>query len=274
MENKITKAMLREIVEANLKPLFDAVGESNCNHHELSVNVTEMVDLCHGLAASAGWWTNLHTGERLERNVAELLALCHSEVSESFEGLVYPCWPFESTIGQKSRKDDHLTHRDMYEVELVDVLVRILDMAGGTTGKLPHAISELCKLNNSTYYLDLLSGDHHDLDVAIHAKGLRFYYWPNYNMTYTQSIQYGALLNIHRAIDFALEGYRKGSYSDHHEHIDKYSIGLAVALLHTLAFAKEIEVDLVEIMIEKLEYNIDREDHKLENRKLKGGKKC
>lgn len=70
-------------------------------------------------AANAKWWHDLETGERLERNKGEMLALIHSEVSECLEGV------------RKDLMDDHLPHRKMEEVELADALIRILDYAAG-----------------------------------------------------------------------------------------------------------------------------------------------
>jgi hypothetical protein len=42
--------------------------------------------LCHELAVDCGWYSDPVTGERKERNTAELIALCHSELSEALEG--------------------------------------------------------------------------------------------------------------------------------------------------------------------------------------------
>jgi NTP pyrophosphatase (non-canonical NTP hydrolase) len=75
-------------------------------------------DLCHGLAVESGWWTDLKTGERKERNKGELICLMHSELSEAMEGV------------RKNKMDDHLPHRKSEEVELADVLIRIFDYAG------------------------------------------------------------------------------------------------------------------------------------------------
>ena len=36
---------------------------------------------CHGRGWNNGWWHDINTGEKLERNVAELLCLVHSEIS-------------------------------------------------------------------------------------------------------------------------------------------------------------------------------------------------
>lgn len=70
-------------------------------------------------AANLKWWYDIRTGERIERNKGELLALIHSEVSECLEGV------------RKNLMDDKLPHRTMEEVELADTLIRIFDYAGG-----------------------------------------------------------------------------------------------------------------------------------------------
>ena len=69
--------------------------------------------------ANAQWWHDVHTGERIQRNKGEQLALIHSEISECLEGV------------RKGLMDDHLPHRTMEEVELADALIRIFDYAGG-----------------------------------------------------------------------------------------------------------------------------------------------
>lgn len=67
----------------------------------------------------AGWWkTDSETGRTLNRNVGELLALVHSEISEADFGFEY------------DMLDDKLPHRAMVEVELADTAIRVLDMLG------------------------------------------------------------------------------------------------------------------------------------------------
>lgn len=68
--------------------------------------------------ANQKWWVNPHTGERIERNPFEILALVHSELSEALEG------------ERKSKMDDHLPTRKMAEVEMADTMIRLLDCAG------------------------------------------------------------------------------------------------------------------------------------------------
>jgi NTP pyrophosphatase (non-canonical NTP hydrolase) len=69
--------------------------------------------------ANQKWWHDINTGKRINRNFGELIALCHSELSEALEG------------HRKNLQDDKLPHRKMVEVELADCIIRILDIAAG-----------------------------------------------------------------------------------------------------------------------------------------------
>lgn len=80
--------------------------------------INEAVEICYNASYKAGWHTNIHTGELLERNKGEMLMLVVSEVAEAMEG------------ERKNLMDDHLAHRKMVEVELADAVIRIFDYAG------------------------------------------------------------------------------------------------------------------------------------------------
>lgn len=73
-------------------------------------------NICH--KNNDKWWTDINTGERLQRNTGELLMLIVSEISEAMEG------------DRKNLMDTHLPNRKMFDVELVDALIRIFDLAG------------------------------------------------------------------------------------------------------------------------------------------------
>lgn len=95
---------------------------------------------CHGQAKHNGWWTDMLTGQDLTstgypmisptKNVGELLALIHSEVSEALEH------------HRKLLMDDKLPHRSGLEVELADAVIRIFDVGGGLGLDIPGAITE------------------------------------------------------------------------------------------------------------------------------------
>ena len=86
-------------------------------------------------ARDAGWYTNPQTGEAIERNFGEVVALMHSELSEALES------------DRKNLMDDKLPHRPMREVELADAVIRICDLAGAYKIDLGGAIAEKLAFN-------------------------------------------------------------------------------------------------------------------------------
>jgi hypothetical protein len=65
------------------------------------------------------WWHDIDTGAPLDRNVGELLMLIVSEIAEAMEG------------HRKNLLDDKLPAMPMFDVEIADVLIRLLDLAAG-----------------------------------------------------------------------------------------------------------------------------------------------
>ena len=72
----------------------------------------------------------------------------------------------------------------------------------------------------------------------------------------------------------AMEGYRKGIKDDHLPHRDMLEVELADALIRILDMAHGIGYDIGGAVAEKLDYNMRRADHKIENRLKDGGKKA
>ena len=86
--------------------------------------------LSRDTAINAGWYKNPETGEEIERNFGEVIALMHSELSEALEA------------DRKNLMDDKLPHRDGREVEFADCIIRIFDTAAAYNMDLAGAIIE------------------------------------------------------------------------------------------------------------------------------------
>lgn len=78
----------------------------------------KLVDYCDRVGeANKNWWIDIHTGDFIKRNVGEMLMLVTSELSEALEG------------DRKSLMDDKLPQYKMFDVEIVDAIIRLFDIA-------------------------------------------------------------------------------------------------------------------------------------------------
>ena len=93
----------------------------NSNNTEITpLPIEDLIKRCHQSAVDGGWWHDINTGEKLDRNDGELRMLIISEIAEAMEGL------------RKDLMDDKLPHRKMEEVELADTVIRICDYIGSS----------------------------------------------------------------------------------------------------------------------------------------------
>jgi hypothetical protein len=145
----------------------------------------------------------------------------------------------EATEGErKNLMDDHLPHRKMGEVELADALIRVLDL-GGRYGWNYRNKLDIGMETSSCWELinkcDSIGGKHLGINIALSS------------------------------LVFVILRYQN----------DKSVIKMYYSMLIN-AIVKVAELQLYDIegaLIEKLEYNKKRSDHKRENRAKKDGKK-
>jgi hypothetical protein len=79
---------------------------------------------------------------------------------------------------------------------------------------------------------------------------------------------------VHSEVSEATEGFRKGQMDDHLSHRPMKEVELADAIIRICDLAGRAGMDLGGAIVEKLAYNANRADHKLENRMKDGGKKA
>ncbi len=91
----------------------------------------------HGAAVRGGWYRDVKTGEPIERNFGEMIALAHSELSEALEA------------DRKDLMDDKLPQYHGTYVELIDAIIRQLDTLGmlrerdAARRRLPPSVGEI-----------------------------------------------------------------------------------------------------------------------------------
>lgn len=73
-------------------------------------------------------------------------------------------------------------------------------------------------------------------------------------------------------ISEAMEGHRKGLMDDHLPHRKMIEVELADAVIRIADLAGALDLDLGGAVVEKMEYNARRSDHKQESRAAAGGK--
>jgi hypothetical protein len=79
---------------------------------------------------------------------------------------------------------------------------------------------------------------------------------------------------VHSEVSEAVEGVRKGLMDDHLKERPMAEVELADAIIRAMDLAGHEGWDLAGAIVEKLYYNAQRADHKIENRLAEGGKKA
>jgi hypothetical protein len=92
-------------------------------------------ELASSTARGAGWYNDSATGQPIQRNVGEVIALMHSELSEALEAY------------RRDAMDDKLPHRLGIEVEFADCIIRIMDTAAALGLDVAGAVVEKNRFN-------------------------------------------------------------------------------------------------------------------------------
>lgn len=107
------------------KQLKKVENKMNNDKEIIKHGIELLTDMAHKASADSGWWNHFDGEDLLTADpryapyvIATKIALTHSEVSEAMEG------------DRRDSMDDKLPHRSMLEVELADVIIRVLDIAG------------------------------------------------------------------------------------------------------------------------------------------------
>ena len=125
---------------------------------------------------------------------------------------------------------------------------------------------------NDDIILRTISHNVNEVTQLCHGLAREAGWWDGVDLNDPQTIATKLCL-IHSEVSEAMEGARKDLMDDHLPHRKMVEVELADAMIRIMDLAGAMGLDLGGAMVEKLQYNTSRADHKVENRVSTGGKK-
>ncbi len=111
------------------------------------------------------------------------------------------------------------------------------------------------------------------LSREIHRRNVIAGWWTDTKTGEFKDRNVGELLClVHSEVSEAMEGFRKDLMDDHLPNRKMAEVELADVLIRIFDIAGAADFDLGSAVKEKLAYNANRADHKVENRNKEGGK--
>ncbi len=179
---------------------------------ERNTYLTVFANTIHANNVAKGFWPEIEGN----RNFGELIALIHAEITEAIDGAI------------ENVPDDKLPRYTSFQVELADVLIRLLD-AWVVFGK----------------------GDVGSLTGSYRAAEIDYAYYDSLD---------GKLGRVHRLLSYALESHRKNTRTTY-TGVPFYSVNLDQAIQQVLLIADDLfpaGVTIEEVARAKVEFNTTR----------------